>query len=165
MRLTAMGYRQMTDYIKEMRKLIGHKPLLVCGASTIVINPEGKVLMLHRSDNDCWCFPGGALELGENLEETAMREVLEETGLTLNDVELFGVFSGEDLHYTYPNGDEVYIVDVVFKSASYIGELQVNEESRKAAYFDIDKLPEKISPPVKPVAEKLKQWLKSNTLA
>lgn len=150
----------MIDYVKDMRKLIGHKPLLVCGASVIIFNSEGKVLMLHRSDNDCWCFPGGGLELGENLEEAALREVFEETGLTLNDIELFGVFSGENLHYMYPNGDEVYIVDIVFKSTNYSGEMQVNDESRKAEYFEIDKLPEEISPPVKPVVERLKQWSK-----
>jgi 8-oxo-dGTP pyrophosphatase MutT (NUDIX family) len=146
----------MLEYIREMRKLIGHKPLLICGASVIVFNAAGEVLMLERSDNECWCFPGGALEPGESLEETAKREVLEETGLTLEGIELFGVFSGEDLHYIYPNGDEVYIVDVVFKSNRFSGVLKVNEESRKAEFFKISSLPEKISPPVKPVAEKFR---------
>jgi 8-oxo-dGTP pyrophosphatase MutT (NUDIX family) len=70
----------MNDYIKEMRKHIGLKPLLLCGASVIIFNDSCEVLMLHRKDNDSWCFPGGAVELGEQVESTARREVLEETG-------------------------------------------------------------------------------------
>jgi 8-oxo-dGTP pyrophosphatase MutT (NUDIX family) len=138
-----------------MRKLIGHKPLLLCGASVIIFNKAGQVLMLHRSDNDCWCFPGGTMELGENIEDAARREVLEETGLTISDLSIFGVFSGEDLHYIYPNMDEVYIVDVVFYSFGYEGNLTIDAESQDYGFFDLNGLPEKISPPVIPVVNDL----------
>ena len=147
----------MLNYIKEMRPLIGHRPLMLCGASVIVCNAENKVLMLHRSDNDCWCFPGGALDLGENLEETARREVAEETGLVLGELKLFGVFSGEELHYTYPNGDEVYIVDTVFQATCGEAAITLDSESRQYAFFDITSLPERVSPPVVPVARELER--------
>lgn len=52
--------------------------------------------MLKRSDNNCWCFPGGAIELGEKVEDAAKREVAEETGLQVKALELFGVFSGQE---------------------------------------------------------------------
>jgi mutator protein MutT len=146
----------LKDYIKDLRKLIGNRPILMCGASVILYNDAGQVLMLHRTDNDCWSFPGGAVELGEKVEEAAIRESLEETGLTVENLELFGVFSGERLHYTYPNGDEVYVVDIVFKSNSYQGELRLNREGKEAKFFPIDALPENISPPVIPVIEQLK---------
>ena len=42
------------------------------------------------------------------------RELFEETGLIAHDLELFGVFSGKDLHYIYPNGDEVLSQDYDF---------------------------------------------------
>lgn len=147
----------MINYIKDMRKIIGHKPLMICGASVIIFNEYGKVLMLHRSDNDCWCFPGGSIEPGEKIEEAARREVLEETGLNAGVLNLFGVFSGEDLHYVYPNGDEVYIVDIVFYSTFYSGKLQINKESHEFNFFTIGDIPEKISPPVMPVVEELKR--------
>ncbi len=86
----------MTEYIKEMRKLVGQRPIFQCGASLIMFNRSNQDLMLRRTDNNCWCFPGGSLELSENAEETAVREAKEETGLSINikDLELFNVFSG-----------------------------------------------------------------------
>ena len=147
----------MNDYIKEMRKYIGHRPLLLCGSSVIIFNDCGKVLMLHRNDNDSWCFPGGAVELGENVEFSAQREVFEETGLDVTDLKLFGVFSGEKLHYIYPNGDEVYIVDIVFITSTFKGELIVKNESRTGCFFPINELPEEIGPPVMPVVKELKK--------
>lgn len=147
----------MNDYIKEIRKYIGHKPLLLCGASVIILDDSGCVLMLHRRDNDSWCFPGGAVELGESIESAARREVLEETGLELTTLQIFGVFSGADLHYIYPNGDEVYIVDIVFIANTFEGKLVVNKESRTGSFFPIGELPENISPPVIPVVQELKR--------
>lgn len=145
----------MIQYAKEMRKLIGTKPLLLCGASVIITDNLDRVLMLRRTDNDSWCFPGGSIDLGEQTEETAKREVYEETGLIVIDLKLFGVFSGEELHYIYPHGDEVYIVDVVYKTNNYKGDLKIDNESKAFEFFDLANLPKKISPPVIPVIKKL----------
>jgi 8-oxo-dGTP pyrophosphatase MutT (NUDIX family) len=145
----------MIEYVKEMRKIIGTKPLLICGASVIIFDPSGKVLMLQRSDNDCWCFPGGTIDLGERLEDTARREAWEETNLRLHELELFGVFSGEELHDVYPHGDEIYGVDVVYTSSHYEGTVAINDESKAYQFFEIDQLPSNISPPVKPIAREL----------
>src|SRR5690554_3778675 len=106
----------MIQYVKEMRKMIGTHPLLLCGASVIIFDDRNRVLMTRRSDNNAWCFPGGSIDLGESTEDTAKREVLEETGLIVNNLELFDVFSGQELHYIYPHGDEVFVVDVVYKT-------------------------------------------------
>ncbi|BFH66533.1 ADP-ribose pyrophosphatase [Paenibacillus dendritiformis] len=147
----------MLEYIKRMRSRIGHDPLLLCGASIILYNASRQVLMLNRSDNGRWCFPGGAIELGETTEEAVRRELLEETGLTVGELRLFGVFSGEELHYVYPNGDEVYIVDVVYTSNQFRGELTIDEESRAYQFFAINDLPAEISPPVAPIVAELKR--------
>jgi 8-oxo-dGTP pyrophosphatase MutT (NUDIX family) len=147
----------MRGYVKELRKLIGTKPLLLYGASVLMFDPNGKVLMLLRTDNDCWCFPGGAVELGEKVEEAAKREALEETGLIIHEMELFGVFSGEELYYKYPHGDEVYIIDIAYKSSNYSGELVLDAESKKAEFFNVDHLPSNISPPTIPIAAELKK--------
>jgi 8-oxo-dGTP pyrophosphatase MutT (NUDIX family) len=128
----------------------------MCGSSVIIHNSVGEVLMLHRTDNDSGCFPGGAGELGEKVEETAAREVFEETRLSVASIDLFGIFSGEKLYDTYPNGDEVYNVDIVYTSDSYKGELKLNDEGKDIRFFKIDELPEKISPPVRPIVEELR---------
>jgi 8-oxo-dGTP pyrophosphatase MutT (NUDIX family) len=148
----------MNDYIKTMRKFIGHNPLLLCGASIIIYNDHDQVLMLRRSDNGCWCFPGGAIELGERAEDSVRRELYEETGLRITDLKIFGVFSGEELHYTYPNGDEVYIVDIVFTShIPGAAHITIDNESKEHAFFNVTDIPDEISPPVIPIVKELKQ--------
>ncbi|OWA37965.1 ADP-ribose pyrophosphatase [Saccharibacillus sp. O16] len=141
--------------MRELRSLVGSRPLIMCGASLLIFDRENRVLMLHRNDNDTWCFPGGAMELGESTEETARLEAYEETGLRIGDVELFSVFSGEGMHYVYLNGDEVHNVDVVYRTNAYEGALRLDHENRDVRFFRLDELPERISPPVLPVVRKL----------
>ncbi len=146
----------MTEYIKELRKYVGHDPLIQCGATLIIFDAKHRVLMMQRTDNDCWCFPGGSVELGEKVETAAKREAYEETGLIAENLKLFDVFSGEELYYKYPNGDEVYNIDHVYYSNQYSGEIvESNEESKACRFFAIDELPNKISPPQIPVVRKL----------
>jgi 8-oxo-dGTP pyrophosphatase MutT (NUDIX family) len=55
----------MGDYIMDMRKRVGHIPLMQCGASVIVENERGEILLQQRSDSGAWGYPGGAVELYE----------------------------------------------------------------------------------------------------
>ena len=112
----------MSEYIMELRKLVGRRPLFQAGGSVIAINAAGEILLQRRTDNGCWGYAGGSIELGEEAETTAARELLEETGLRAESLELFGVFSGERLHYVYPNGDEVYNMDAVYLCRAWQGE-------------------------------------------
>lgn len=68
------------SYIGQMRKYIGHQPMLSAGATVVVIK-DNRILLNLRSDTNTWGIPGGAIELGESLEETATRELKEETNL------------------------------------------------------------------------------------
>lgn len=52
---------------------------------------------MRRTDNGAWTIPGGMTEPGETVEETARREVREETGLTVGTMTLFDAFSGPEL--------------------------------------------------------------------
>ena len=47
-------------------------------------------------------------------EETAKRELFEETNLQVGEMKFFGIFSGKELYYRYPSGDEVYNVSIVY---------------------------------------------------
>ena len=111
-------------YILDLRKFVGHRPLIQVGAGIIVEDPEGRVLLQLRSDNHCWGYCGGSIELDERVEDAAKRELFEETGLTAEDLSLFGVWSGPELHYVYPNGDEVSNIDIVFLCRKFSGTLK-----------------------------------------
>ena len=52
------------SYIYDMRKYIGHKPMIAAGATVVVIK-DNKILLNLRSDTNTWGIPGGSLELGE----------------------------------------------------------------------------------------------------
>ena len=104
----------MSNYIMDLRQIVGHRPLLQVGASVIVVDSENRVLLQLRSDNHCWGYAGGSVELDEVVEDAAKRELFEETGLVAEKLDFFGIFSGEDMHYIYPNGDEVSIIDIVY---------------------------------------------------
>lgn len=149
----------MPNYIMDLREIVGHRPLLQIGASVIVEDTQGRVLLQKRSDNHCWGYAGGSVELDERIEDAAARELLEETGLTAHSLTLFGVFSGKEYHYTYPNGDEVSNVDIVFLCKDYCGTLKCQEgEADELRFFSSDQLPEPISPPVRIPLEK---WVES----
>ena len=66
---------------------------------------------------------------------------------------MFGVFSGKDMHYVYPNGDEVSNVDIVYLCKKYSGTLKCQEsEVEQLKFFDVDNLPKDISyPNIKPI--------------
>jgi 8-oxo-dGTP pyrophosphatase MutT (NUDIX family) len=144
-------------YIEELRQRIGHRPLIMVGATVLLRDQQGRLLMLRRTDNHCWGVPGGALELGETLEEVARRETFEETGLKLTDLTLFGVFSGPELYYRYPSGDEVFNVSVVYTAQCPADELVINAEHSRFQFFDLADLPEAISPPIVKIIAQLRK--------
>lgn len=123
------------NYITEMRKLIGHETIFTVGCG-IIIEKEGYILLQHRTNEDNWCIPGGIMELGESFEQTAKRETYEETGLHVDQLELFGMYSGKSCFVQYPNKDQVYSVQIIFTTTTYSGDLrQQGTESREHSFF------------------------------
>lgn len=119
------------------------------GASVILYRGD-ELLLQKRSDNHCWAHHGGKVEMGEVVEDAARREVLEETGLIVDSLRLFGVFSGPDLHHRYPDGNEADIIDIVFFSDDFHGEVKPQAgEVEELRWFPAAALPEKISPPAR----------------
>lgn len=139
----------MSDYILDLRRLVGRRPLLQVGASVLCVNARGEMLLQRRRDNGCWAYPGGSVELDEVVEDAARREVEEEMGLRLGELELWNVFSGPLRHYVYPNGDEVSCVDIVYICRQWMGEIRIQEsEVTDWDWFAPDCLPDPLSPPV-----------------
>ena len=141
----------MSDYIMDLRKIVGKRPLMQCAASVIIINEQGELLLGKRTDNHKWGYAGGSMNLGESTEDCARRELKEEMNLTADELEFFMVNSGEETHYIYPNGDEVYNVEIIYLCRKYHGTPKPQEsELSELRFFAPDNLPE-ISEPIIPV--------------
>ena len=149
-------------YIMDLRKKVGHDELIGVGGGIFIVK-EGRVLLQRRADNSLWSMHSGAMEIGETLEENARRELFEETGLRAGELELLGIFSGEDMRHTYPNGDKVCIVQVMYIAREYEGEIKLQkEELSELRWFDIGALPDDINPPDNQAFRALEKWFEKN---
>lgn len=129
------------SYISELRKHIGHNPL-ICAGATVAVIKDKQILLNLRSDTKIWGIPGGSLEIGETLEETAKRELKEETNLDCDNFTLLNVFSGNDFYFKYPNGDELYSVIALYLADDFKGSLKItDDESIDLSFFSKSELP------------------------
>lgn len=142
-------------YIKELREIVGTRPIIMAGACVILLDSENRLLLQQRTDNGLWGLPGGSMEPGEEMKEVAVRELFEETGLEACELEMFDVFSGQELYYQYPHGDEVYNVVVVYICKEYGGVMKGDEEEvQDIRFFKLNEIPNEISPPDLPIIRK-----------
>ncbi|MDX2005978.1 MAG: NUDIX hydrolase [Meiothermus sp.] len=134
-------------YLSDLRKAVGSRPIFMVGAGVLLLDRQGRVLLQHRTDSDDWSTPGGACELGESLEQTARRELMEEAGLEVGELKLFCLLSGAEFYYRYPNGDEVYNVSAIFLGRYEGEEITPDaEETKELRFFDLDSLPAIMGP-------------------
>lgn len=137
-------------YIENLRELVGNEPLILVGTAVAVIKHTGEVLLQKRADGR-WGVPGGFIELGESTEEAGRREVLEETGIEVGNLQLMGVFSGKNHHVKLPNGHEFYPVTVAYKTTDIKGGTLKADgvETIEAKFFQTSELPEELNPMIR----------------
>lgn len=133
----------MMGYVEDLRKIVGHRPLIFVGTVTVIINDVGHILLQQRQfPKGVWGLPGGLMELGESTEQVAKREVFEETALQIEDLKLINVYSGENHFIKAKNGDEFYVVTVAYYTTNVKGVIKVDaKESMKIEYFHLNDLP------------------------
>lgn len=123
--------------------------ILPVPASNAAIVKSGKILLTRRSahirEGGKWCLPGGHVEIGEKWEEALVREVKEETGLTVVRFELLGLYSDPQLTVTpsryYGNQFGQFIV-VTYLVTEFSGEVLPNHEVDQWGWFEPSNLPE-----------------------
>jgi ADP-ribose pyrophosphatase YjhB (NUDIX family) len=117
------------------------------GVAAIIQDAKGKILLQRRSDNGLWGLPGGSVEIGEFVRDAIIREVREETGLTVEVVRLIGVYSDPRLQIVrYPDGNVVHYVSTLYACRILTGTLQTCDETLDLKFFDPAHLPENLLP-------------------
>lgn len=113
---------------------------LVPAVSAVVADPEGRLLLQRRADNQLWSVPGGAVELGESVLEALRREVLEETGLEVEVDRLIGVYSSPGYLVAYDDGEVRQQFSLAFACHVTGGSIQRSSESTDVQWFGPDDL-------------------------
>ncbi|MBF8193406.1 NUDIX domain-containing protein [Nonomuraea sp. K274] len=114
---------------------------LVPSVNVVVTNDTGEVLMIRRTDNGNWAVPGGAIDLGESIPQAAMRETLEETGITCEITGLVGTYSDPRHVILYTsNGEARQEFSLVLTGRAVSGEPTPSDESREVRWVSRDQV-------------------------
>ncbi len=127
-------------FLAELRKRIGHAPVLLPGVSAVVRNDAGQILCLLRSDTHQWSLPSGICEPGEEPAQTIVRELFEEAGVVVRPIRVLGVYGGT--HVEYANGDVADYVSIMFECRWLAGTPEPRDgEALEVRFFRPDELP------------------------
>lgn len=132
----------ISDYYRTLREKVGTDLLLLPSVAAVIRNDKSEILFQYPRDSEYWSLPAGAIEPGESPAEAIVREVWEETGLSVVPIRIIGVFGGKGFRHTYANGDQVEYQVTVYDCKVVSGFLvAMDRESEILKYFNEDNLP------------------------
>lgn len=104
--MMALATAQDLEQMEPIKMTVLRRPSPIATGDAAIIDDDGRILLIRRSDNGKWAMPGGALEVGETPAEGVLREALEETGVTCEALALIGVHDSrrvgaESSHHLY----------------------------------------------------------------
>jgi ADP-ribose pyrophosphatase YjhB (NUDIX family) len=115
---------------------------LVPAASAAVSNEHNEILMQRRADNNLWALPGGTMDPGESIGQTAVREVREETGLDVEINGIVGIYSDPRHIIEYSDGEVRQQFNICFSARLLGGTLRASDESTEVAWITPQSLEE-----------------------
>jgi ADP-ribose pyrophosphatase YjhB (NUDIX family) len=104
---------------------------------TAVVVDAGRLLLVHRADNDLWALPGGGHEVGESIEDTVVREVKEETGMDVQVTGLVGLYTNPAHVMAYDDGEVRQQFSLCFRARLLGGQLANSPESKAVRWVPI----------------------------
>ena len=113
----------ISPYLKQLRAHIGHDLVLMPSVAALVRNDLGHVLFQRRAEDGLWSLPSGSIDPGETPAQAVVREVREETGLSVEPTRVVAVLGGPAYQLEYPNRDVVEYTVIVFECRTLGGEL------------------------------------------
>jgi ADP-ribose pyrophosphatase YjhB (NUDIX family) len=109
---------------------------LVVATSAVVLDDGGRVLMQRRADSGNWALPGGAMEIGESLAESVVREVREESGYDVAVTGLVGTYTDPRHIIAYSNGEVRRQFNVCYTARITGGGMTISADSTEIRFVE-----------------------------
>jgi ADP-ribose pyrophosphatase YjhB (NUDIX family) len=116
------------DYIDDLNAPKANS--VVPSVVAIVTDDEGRVLLIHKTDNNLWALPGGGHEIGESIADTVVREVKEETGYEVAVERVTGLYTNPGHVMAYDDGEVRQQFSIAFRARLLGGEPRTSSESK-----------------------------------
>jgi ADP-ribose pyrophosphatase YjhB (NUDIX family) len=105
---------------------------MVPSVNVVIENQAGDILMIRRSDNGNWAFPGGAIDLGESASQAAVRETKEESGIDCEVIDVVGIYTDPKHIILYTsNGEARQEFSILLRGRATGGQPTTSSESTK----------------------------------
>ena len=102
----------------------------------VVVDDAGRILLIHKTDNDLWALPGGGHDIGESIGQTVVREVREETGYEVEVIGIIGTYTNPNHVMAYDDGEVRQQFSIAFSAKLVGGEARTSEESTEVDWVE-----------------------------
>ncbi|GAA2333440.1 NUDIX domain-containing protein [Streptomyces cuspidosporus] len=116
---------------------------VVPSVTAVVRDEDGNLLLIHKTDNDLWALPGGGHDVGESIAQTVVREVEEETGISVVVEDIVGLYTDPQHVMAYDDGEVRQQFSICFHARPVGGALRTSSESKEVRWVspaDLDEL-------------------------
>lgn len=130
------------DYIDDENAPVANS--VVPSVVAVVQDDSGRVLLIHKTDNEKWALPGGGHEIGESITDTVVRETKEETGYDVDVEALTGTYTNPGHVMAYDNGEVRQQFSLAFRCRLVGGAARTSDESKAVRWVtlqEIEQLP------------------------
>ena len=107
---------------------------IVPGGSAVVIDEVGRVLLHRRRDSGMWALPGGVMDAGETITDAVVREVREETGVSVEITRLVGIYSDPRHVIVYSDGEVRQQFNICFRARPIAGTAHRTDEASEVRW-------------------------------
>ncbi|WP_165985019.1 NUDIX domain-containing protein [Streptomyces sp. YIM 98790] len=109
---------------------------VVPSVTAVVQDDEGRLLLIHKTDNDRWALPGGGHDIGESIAQTVIREVEEETGIRVTVEGVIGLYTDPQHVMAYDDGEVRQQFSICFRARPVGGSVRTSSESKEVRWVE-----------------------------
>ncbi|MGN6331825.1 MAG: NUDIX hydrolase [Motilibacteraceae bacterium] len=113
---------------------------IVPSVTAVVTDEQGRLLLVHKTDNNLWALPGGGVDVGESVSQAAVREVKEETGIDVEVTGLVGLYTDPRHVMAYDDGEVRQQFSICFTTRLLGGELATFSETSEVEFVDVHRI-------------------------